>query len=539
LVLMLLEPAESLVGDPEQQGKSPFWKGLNELVGAEMQDDLQTALTQALAAASRLCGADVLGIYQLMEGRPEIHRLARHGSDGLLPEILGLQDLVVLNELRLWEAGRQPTCSLHRAARATGLRYLASAPVGPGNALVGLVLIASTQSEPPDMALQIAHLLANVTESIFQNQTFRTNLNSELKKQTLLAHRLATISERVQEGILRVSPELRIRSMNPRMEQFLGYSSREVTGQEVENILIANESLLPTLKQAQTGEAVFNLGDMRLYRRDGESFQALIRVFPIFYGDGVDEILIFIQDLSELEQFRLQAQTLENRALMGELMAIFAHEVRNPINNISAGLQLMKMSVPSGDPKQDSISRMLQDCDRLEELIKQVLAFSKPMEYEMDSLDLGQIIQRLVDRQRMRISGQNIHWELQIEPGELRVMGNMRALEQVFTNLITNAVQAMGEAGGLLSLKVQPVLDSDNALYMEVCVADTGPGIPKEIQGKIFQPFYTTKRSGNGLGLSVSKRIITAHHGTIHLTSFPGGTIFRVRLPAIQIDART
>jgi signal transduction histidine kinase len=171
-------------------------------------------------------------------------------------------------------------------------------------------------------------------------------------------------------------------------------------------------------------------------------------------------------------------------------------------------------------------------------LIKQVLSFSKPTEYKMDALDLGSVVQRLVERQRMRIADQNIHCDLQIEPGSLRVMGNMRALEQVFNNLISNAVQAMGEAGGLLSLKVQPVTESDNSPYMEVCVADTGPGIPKEIQGKIFQPFYTTKRSGNGLGLSVSKRIITAHRGTIHLTSFPGGTIFRVRLPAIQIDAR-
>jgi signal transduction histidine kinase len=200
---------------------------------------------------------------------------------------------------------------------------------------------------------------------------------------------------------------------------------------------------------------------------------------------------------------------------------------------------LMAMSVPSGDPKQEAITRMLQDCDRLEELIKSVLAFSKPMEYEMDSLDLGQIIQRLMDRQKMRIIGQNIHCELQVEPGCMRVMGNMRALEQVFNNLITNAVQAMGEVGGLLSLKVQPVMDNENTPYMEVCVADTGPGIPREIQGKIFQPFYTTKRSGNGLGLSVSKRIISAHHGTIHLTSFPGGTIFRVQFPAIQIDTRT
>jgi len=537
--LLVMEPAEALIHDEEPESPSPFWKGLNELIGSEMQTDLHTALTQALTASVRLTGADVLAIYQLLEGKPEIQRLICIDKAGLLPEMLGMQDLVTLNETRIWESGKQTSCSLYRTARNAGLHYLAFAPIGPNNALVGLVLLGSTQNNPPDIILKVAQLLASVTESIFQNQISQANLKNELGRQSTLAHHLATISERVQEGVLRVSPDMRIRGLNPRMEQFLGYSSREVVGQEVENILIANESLLPTLKQAQEGETVLNLGDTRLYRRDGESFQAMIRVFPVFQADGVDEILIFIQDLSEMEQFRMQAQTLENRALMGELMAIFAHEVRNPINNISAGLQLLGMSLPVDDPNQESIARMLQDCDRLEELIKPVLTFSKPMEYQMDALDLGQIAQRLVDRQRMRITNQNIHCELQIEPGGMRVMGNMRALEQVFNNLITNAAQVMSETGGLLSVKVQPVLDHDNTPYMEVCVADTGPGIPKENQGKIFQPFYTTKRSGNGLGLSVSKRIITAHHGTIQLTSFPGGTIFRVKLPAIPFDTRT
>ena len=256
-------------------------------------------------------------------------------------------------------------------------------------------------------------------------------------------------------------------------------------------------------------------------------------------GDRVEEILVFIQDLSERELIRTHTQELENRALLGELTAVFAHEVRNPINNISTGLQLMTMNLKPDDPNQESIARMQQDCDRLEELLKSVLAFAKPTEYEMESLDLPLLLRRLLDRLRPRMVERHVQCDLRVEPDCPLVLGNLRALEQVFSNLINNALQAMSETGsGSLALKVQPVHVEEGVDNVEVSIADTGPGIPKEFQERIFQPFYTTKRDGTGLGLPLSQRIITAHKGNIQFSSFPGGTIFTVRLPAAKTERR-
>jgi signal transduction histidine kinase len=132
----------------------------------------------------------------------------------------------------------------------------------------------------------------------------------------------------------------------------------------------------------------------------------------------------------------------------------------------------------------------------------------------------------------------NVEHLIQSEPDCPAVRGNPRALEQVFTNLFANAIQAMNETGGKLAIKIQtrklapPSKRGPNEQpYVEVLVADTGPGIPKELQEKIFQPFFTTSRNGNGLGLAISKQIITAHKGTIRVNSFPGGTVFHVQLP--------
>jgi signal transduction histidine kinase len=125
----------------------------------------------------------------------------------------------------------------------------------------------------------------------------------------------------------------------------------------------------------------------------------------------------------------------------------------------------------------------------------------------------------------------NVQHNLQIEENCPPIYGNPRALEQVFNNLINNALQVMKEDGGRLGLKIQSNISPEGKHYVDISVADTGPGIPKENQERIFQPFFTTDRSGTGLGLAISKRIVTAHKGTIRLTSFPGGTVFTVQIP--------
>lgn len=537
--LLFIEPAEVLPGSPDQAGLSPFWDSLTKLFSSDDDEDLLTALTHALAAARNLSGAEVLVIYRLVEKDTVIPQLASDGASHLLPNYLNVQDLVYLNHTMLWETGKHPGCQLYRAARAAGIHYLASAPVGQKNAVSGLVVLGSLHSPPPESILEITRLLATAVDTTIQNETRLTNLRSDLQQQNSQARTLTSIAERVQEGVMRLSPALMIRGLNPRMEQILGYTSREVTGQVAEQILIGHDSLRTALAQAQKGEPIFNFGDAKFYRRDGEAFLAMLRVFPVLAGDKVEEILVFMQDLSEREMIRTHTQELENRALLGELTAVFAHEVRNPINNISTGLQLMAMNLKPDDPNQESITRMQQDCDRLEELLKSVLAFAKPTEYEMENLDLPLLLRRLLERLRPRMVERHVQCDLRVEPDCPLVLGNLRALEQVFSNLINNALQAMSEAGsGSLALKVQPVHVEEGAESVEVSVADTGPGIPKEFQERIFQPFYTTKRDGTGLGLPLSQRIITAHKGNIQFSSFPGGTIFHVRLPAAKTERR-
>jgi signal transduction histidine kinase len=166
--------------------------------------------------------------------------------------------------------------------------------------------------------------------------------------------------------------------------------------------------------------------------------------------------------------------------------------------------------------------------------MKSVLSFSRSAEYEMEPVDLGLLISRLVERLRPRLSAANIQYHLKPDHNTPLIMGNPRALEQVFNNLFNNAIQAMEANGGILAVKIQPAETTGKRQYALVIVADNGPGIPKENLDRIFQPFFTTKSNGTGLGLAITRRIVTAHKGIIQCNSFPGGTVFNVQIPALD-----
>ena len=384
---------------------------------------------------------------------------------------------------------------------------------------------------PSEQILDLLNVLGSTITSIFQNQAVRFSLQSDIQTHATELIIAAAVREMVQDGVVIVTPDLSIQELNPSAETILGYATREVRGQPYQNLLVGTDNLIPTFITTQPGITIHDVGDIQLYRRNGNSFLAHVRTIPIVVENELANFMILLQDLSQEEEFRLRNQTLEKRAILGELNASFAHEVRNPINNLSTGLQVMALNLPPDNPNQELISRLQQDCERMEELMKQVLAFAKPFEYKMEPVDVESSLKRVLDRFRPHMARVNIQYRMAADPGTPRVEGDQRALEQVWINLVDNAIQAMGSDGGSLTIKVRPVLTIDNLPRVEVSITDTGTGIPDDARDHIFEPFYTTKRNGTGLGLAITKRIVATHKGAIQVTSIPGGTVFQVQLP--------
>ena len=474
-------------------------------------------------------------IYLAEADTPAFRRAATWGRAETFPAEIPPTDLQYLLEAGLW-ASSQPSAVtiLHQAARVAGFDYLASAPIGESGAWNGVLVAAGSPIPERDTALPLLQMLTAAA-----GLHLRTRVRSEtLEKQVARLSRRAAVARAVQEtiseGVILVSPQNEILEINTAAEYILGYAEHEIRRQPVENVLIGTDRLTPALKLALQGVPTPNLGKVRLHRRDGSSFAARVQTAPAQQDGETLGALVIFQDISEHEQAKIRTQQLEQRALLGEVTAVFAHEVRNPINNISTGLQLMAINTPEEDAEtQELIGRLLGDCTRLTDLMESILAFSRTGNYKFTPLNLENLLERLLTRWRPRLERLNIQHHVQVAPGTLPIRGDRRSLEQVFTNLISNAVRAMGENGGTLAVRIGPHYSPGGKAFTQVEISDTGPGIPEEMRERIFDPFFTTDPNGTGLGLSITKQIVTAHRGSIYPTSFPGGTVFHVQLPAL------
>jgi two-component system, NtrC family, sensor histidine kinase AtoS len=543
-VLLTLTPYEVFQqAQVKAQWEQTLVKSFSTLAALGSEPDIKKALSQTIECSTSILNASIITIYKGDLSYPQIEKIASSESadNPIFPDKLLSSELSHLNNPGMWKPGKKVTSELHKAARVANLQFLATQPlgqsVGQSNACVGLLVVGDPQSEPSNDFMDLIEIIGATLKSILDHQILVDNSLAKIEESKHALAISSSIAENAQEGIIILNKDLKIIEMNPSAELILGYASQEVIGQHIENILIGSETLTSSLKSALQGIPTQNLGNLKLHRRSGFAFPAHLHTIPVIPknqpGNGLDGIIIFVSDLSEHEQIRVQTQQLEQRAILGEVTAIFAHEVRNPINNISTGLQLLAMNLGDNNANQEVITRLEGDCTRLTTLMESVLSFSRPMEYKTSPIDLTVLLPRILDRWRPRLTRANVQPYFQSLVTTPFILGDARALEQVFTNLISNAVHAMKDGGGTLAIKIVKGKPNQDPPQYEITVSDTGPGIPDEIRDHIFKPFVTNSPEGTGLGLAITQRIITAHRGAINVNSFPGGTVFTITLPVL------
>jgi two-component system sensor histidine kinase AtoS len=519
----------------EEERYHSLWDHLNQLSRAVLSTDLEKSLPMILEVGLELTGTSSLCIYQVSGQGPSLQRIASAGIDHSFPNEINGQDFSLLQLPVLWVKGKRAILGLHRLAYSTNISYFATAPVGEMNAFIGLLVASGENSVPPPNLMPQLSFLASQVNNIIQGYALNTQLQQDIQEYLGKAQTNNAIYNSMEDGVIILSSDLTVKSLNPSAELYLGYATEEVSGQQIENVLIGGEDLKASFQVVQNEQRIGSISSLKLFRRNGESFQANLRIIPIINDNDntLNSIIILFHDLSEQEEYRLKNQQLEQRALLGEVTASFAHEVKNPINNIFTGLQLLAINLPQDDPNQKNIARIEEDCERLTSLVKSSLTFVRPMEYKLESITLSTLISNLLDRWRSRLVKLNIKYQVQADKSIPAIEGDYRALEQVFTNLINNAIEAMETTGGMLSIKIRHATEVDEQAHVEVSISDTGPGIPAELREKIFEPFFTTKQHGTGLGLAIVKRIVTAHKGSISVNSILGGTNFVVQFPCV------
>ena len=531
--LISLLPQSSQPGNIHNLGTiDSLWMVFEAFYHATQSKNLNEALDIVLSATSELTNADAVCIYQANSQELILNRVACFGNCRDFPISLAPQELALLREPSSWAPGKRANSVLHHVAQGAGWKNLTTLPIGEANATIGLFVIGARESTLLHVDLLQLQLLANFIASLIQKHSQLSTLTRTLEEFKLENSLYQLVENQIKEGSIILSSDLQVISMNKAAEEILGYSCQDICSQPATKILVSDQDIsdlftIPVNENNPTEEQ-----DFRLYRRSGQSFPAGIKVLPVPAKEKNYRWIFIFWDKTEDENIQAQIKRLEQQAFLGQFQTGFAHEVRNPINNISTGLQLMALNLPSDDPNQDAIARLKQDCDRLTDLMNTILSYTWTNENRMEQIDLGQLVSRVIDRFTPKLSQANIKHPLQIDEALPQVWGNRRALEQVFINLVDNAIRVMKEKGDTLAIRISPIPDQENRQSIEVSVADNGPGIPKEELERLFLPYFTTSQSGTGLGLAISKKIINGHRGSIHAESFPGGTIFYVRIPA-------
>ncbi len=340
--------------------------------------------------------------------------------------------------------------------------------------------------------------------------------------------RAAAIIEDSDDAIIGKSLEGVITTWNAGAARIYGWKSDEILGESVTRILPADrkDEFQQLLERVARGEHVAHLETRRL-RRDGTEFDVSLTLSPVKddFGKIVGAAAIE-RDVSE--QRMAQAAFREQAALarLGEMAAIVAHEVKNPLAGIGGALQVIRDRLPPEHSDRQVIGEILARLGGLNALARDLLVFARPRAPRLVPVPIAPLLAETVAELRRDPAFQGL--KIDIEGDHPWIQGDTELLRSVFFNLALNGAQAAGRHGTLR------VLTTARDGQCEVSLIDTGPGIPEEIRARVFEPFFTTKHRGSGLGLPVARRVAEGHGGEILLTCPPeGGTVAIVRLPLL------
>jgi len=290
-------------------------------------------------------------------------------------------------------------------------------------------------------------------------------------------------------------------------------------------------SLVRTMESVESGKL-----DGRVDIRSGDELGRL--------GNSFNEM---IQKLSsaqeELERLHhMQLARADRLASLGEMAAGIAHEIKNPLAGIYGAAQVLSREYPEGDPKREIVGEMMALIRRMDNTIRDLLNFARHSEPQFAKGNLNEVIDKVLFLLRQIREGKLARIVREFDPGMPEIEMDPEQVKQVFLNLALNALQA---SPGGCTITIRTYADVPEGVqeirhrgsYVMASVSDDGPGIPPDRLGKVFQPFFTTKESGTGLGLSMTRKILDLHGGRITVASEPGkGATFTVFLPKVKFS---
>lgn len=519
-----------------RQGLLDFGRTLSATTTLEpLLDALTSRIQQVL-------GVERVAIFIEDAREPSGYRVAR--SVGLSSAMLVPPDFREMIRTRSAATGIVRADDLDLSPEATGfvrraLHYYVPcvaggrmiAVIGLGRSAEGALL----SSEDLEILRTVSGYIAVAIENslLYQEQKERA---AELE---LLKEFNESIVESVNVGLLAVDADGRALRCNSALETILDVRREDVIGARVEEVF--SEDFAETLGRALSGTGwrlreLRSLYQMHTETREGRALVLNVALAPLqrsgFAGGQHGGALIVLEDTTERTRLEEQLQQREKLSSIGLLAAGVAHEINTPLTGVSSYTQMLLGMIAEHDPKNALLQKIRRQTERAAGIVNNLLNFSRMgVGGEFTPVDVNRVLDDTLQLLEPQLRQSRVETLREYDENLPPAFGNAGKLQQVFTNIILNARDAILDNG---RIKLRTVMDGDSVL---IEIADTGIGIAPEAMAKIYDPFFTTKGvgRGTGLGLAVSYGIVQEHQGRIAAESAPGeGTTFRITLPVYR-----
>jgi two-component system sensor histidine kinase PilS (NtrC family) len=338
------------------------------------------------------------------------------------------------------------------------------------------------------------------------------------------------IFQSVGTGLIAVDSDHRITAFNRAAEAITGIDAAQALGQPWESVFGRAVDLEAVRAAVAGADGQSQRHEIQLRRRDGRAVPVGISFWLLKSGEGSAVGLIGVcQDLSSIKQMEDRVRQADRLATAGRLSANLAHEIRNPLASVSGAIEVLARELPPDTTRSRLVDIVLRESERLNRLMSEFLEYARPAPLTLLDVD----VTRVLDEVLVLLQHRPVPAELTVirEFGDnLWTRADPQQLRQAIWNLCINAVQSMPD-GGEVRVGARELTDESPG-RLQLRITDSGQGIPEKDLPHIFEPFYSTKPEGSGIGLALVYRVIQDHGGLVEVRSKPGaGTTFTLTLP--------
>jgi PAS domain S-box-containing protein len=511
---------------------------MKHLIATYSLDDLLSAIAKSIGAVTR-CKACTLRLVE-KEGLVLKASFGMKGDPLYAKDVVGFEETVLGSVLRtnkpLFIDDISSLDDELDVVDRDGMRSLLAIPISSGEEVFGVLTLYSDADEPySDGEISIISALSGEIAVVIQSALLSRELERASEEISILRNYSESIIDSIPVGIAAVDIGLRIVKWNAAMERITGGVRGFVFGMPIEDVFprLDGVDIVEELKAVIEGACIREYQRLEV-GRDGMVVNMWICPLKDKIGDPIGALII-AEDITERVALENRLRKAERFLYLGEMAAGIAHEINNPIGIISAYSQMLLRKLGKGQVDIEEIAKYVRKIDeetaRCGGILRTILNMSKPSEWRPVDVDIRGIILDIVQLTEPQRNQQGIRLLLEMGDELPVVSGDPQQLKQVFLNIVMNALQAMPN-GGTLSISAERRKESGRE-WAAISVADTGYGIPEKDIRRIFEPFYTTRKDGSGLGLFVSYGIVQRHDGDITVESKVGeGSRFTVKLPA-------